>query len=110
MTSTAALVYHAGTQRGESEQFDRTGIFNGGDGVTVSATGVVSLLPLGVYRIRCLTAGTVRLYDNTAASGTLLMPDTAMLQGATIEIGEYTSIGLYATVTSGTYRIVRTPA
>lgn len=96
---------------GELQQFGVIAGFNGGVGATVSATGVVSATPRGVYRLRCITAGTITLHDNaSAASGANIggVSAQAMTAGQVIEIGELTSAGVFATVASGTYRLVLT--
>jgi hypothetical protein len=91
---------------GELQQFNRLAIFNGGPATVISATGVVKALPVAVYRLRCLTSGTVKLWDNAVAgSGTVLVDTIAMTAGQVIELGELTESGVYATVTSGTYRL-----
>ena len=91
---------------GEFPQFNRLGVLNGGVGADVLATGLIRSTAGIIYRIRCVTAGTVKIWDNTSAAGTAILDTTAMTAGQVIELGEITNIGLFATVTSGTYRIV----
>lgn len=111
-SSGAAHVVDQTLRAGENQNSARLDVFNGGVGVTVVATGVVRALPCGIYRIRCLTAGTITsLHDNaSAASGTQILGSTAMTPASPpIEIGEYLDYGLWAVIASGTYRIVFTP-
>lgn len=99
---------------GHLPQSDRVGVVQGGPGITVAASGIVGSAVVGpasvLYRLRCLVAGTVTLYDNTAASGTVILPATAMTAGQVIEIGEVLDVGLYATVAGGgSFRVVVAP-
>jgi hypothetical protein len=107
----AAHVANQALAAGENQSSGRQDVFAGGYGVAISATGVVVASPCGVYRLRCITAGTITsLHDNaSAASGTLIVGSTAMTAGQVIEIGEYLDYGAWAVVASGTYRLVRTP-
>lgn len=96
---------------GQNQNADRQDAFVGGAAVAISATGAVKVLPCGLVRLRCITAGTITsLHDNaSAATGDQVLGSTTMTAGQVIEIGEYLANGLWAVVASGTFRAVFTP-
>jgi hypothetical protein len=82
--------------------------FDGGQGVTFSATAQIRSTPTGVFRLRCQVSGTIKLWDAIGATGNVLVDTVALVAGNTLEIGQITTIGVYATVTSGTWTLVDT--
>ncbi len=106
----AVVVYPGALGHGESSEFGRVLVFNGGVGVDVAADGVVSAVPVPVYRLRCVVAGTIILYDNaSAASGRVLVASTAMTANQVIEIHELVANGVYADWTSGSFVVTIAP-
>lgn len=101
--------YMFSTLSGELQQFNALTAFNGGAVSYLSVTGVVKAFPVGVFRLRCITAGTIKLWDNaSAASGQVLVDTIAMTAGQVIELSQLVNNGVYATVTSGTYALITT--
>lgn len=95
---------------GELQQFNRLAIFAGGISYLITATGVVLTGAAGLYRLRCLTSGTIQLADSVSAATPNLVGTVAMTAGQVIELGDLTAFGVYATVTSGTYRLIAAPS
>lgn len=75
--------------------------------VAVAATGQVGAAGARVlYGVNCITAGTLAsVHDNTSAAGTQLVGSIAMTAGQslTFPAGMKCALGVFATVTSGTY-------
>lgn len=88
------------------EAFNMERHFNGAQGVYVSGNLLVVDGPAVVYRIRCTAAGTIKLWDNTAGSGDVLLDTVAMTANQTIELGMQAALGIYATRTSGTFCVI----
>jgi hypothetical protein len=93
---------------GYIDQLGVLAVFSGGQGVEFIATGAVRTAPSGVYSIRCTTAGTVKLWDSLTGSGKVLLETIAMTAGQIIKLNYITDIGVFATVTSGTYTLIDT--
>jgi hypothetical protein len=99
------------TAVGMFSQFGASRRFNGGLGLYFSASTLLKNLPSGIYRLRCIIPSTsVKLWDNTAASGTVLQETVTMTAGQTIQIGQITTVGVYATVVGagGLYVLIET--
>lgn len=99
-----------GESAGALPEFNAVRSFNGGERVRITSTGVVRAFQTGLYRLICLTAGTIKLWDNGVASGDAIVDTTAMTAGQVIELGQISTNGVFATVTSGTYNLVDTGA
>ena len=80
--------------------------FDGAQGVYVTGDLLVVDGPAVVYRIRCTAAGTIKLWDNTAGSGAVLLDTVAMTANQTIELGMFATLGIYATRTSGSFCVI----
>jgi len=93
---------------GYSQPLNRGLTLNGGQGITVNATTKqIALVPCAVYRVRCLANASIALYDALGATTNPILPTTAMTAGQTIEIGEITTIGLYAVASlADSFRVV----
>lgn len=72
----------------------------------VTADGVVSATPAILYGVVLIAAGTMaNIYDNTAASGTVVIPSTT----ASVNfggVGVLMNNGIYADWTSGTWLVL----
>ncbi len=111
--SKAFLAYLASLVSGESEQFNVLKTFDGSGYTKISASGVVSAVPTGVYRLVCVTPGTsIKLWDNaSAASGDVLVETVTMTANQPIVRKCFTANGVFATlVGGGLYHLVHTGA
>lgn len=94
---------------GELQQFNRLAggaIYNY---TAVGADTIVSPTPALFGGIVCLTNGTSPvMYDNTSATGQVILPGIAMTAGQVITLPAaiITEIGLFADWTTGTYLIL----
>jgi hypothetical protein len=106
--ATMTLISGGASTDGFSVALSSLKIFPGGPGYPITATGIVRNIPSGVYSLRCQTAGTIKLWDNVIAAGTVLLETIAMTAGQAIDINQITQFGVFATVTSGTYMLTDT--
>lgn len=95
---------------GELAQFNRLA---GGAIVNYAAVTADTTVATGagiLYGIVCISAGTMAaIYDNTSASGTILIPSQALTAGQMFTfsgVGITTTIGIHADWTSGTWLVL----
>lgn len=77
-----------------------------GTPIRITASGVVLGAPGVLASVRCVTAGTITLYDNpSAASGNVIVNAAAMTANQKIDIYELVNNGVYAVISGGEFRI-----
>ena len=118
VTGTATVTVRAGEQSSTASSSGSSAslsnLIGPGGGYKYAVTG--DGLPTGwtgtgwVYAIRCITAGTVTLYDNSSAAGTgvitalpMVANDVELLNGGA---GQYFEVSPWFDITGGTYWLV----
>lgn len=95
---------------GEFTQLNRTGAGSIAKYAVVTADATITAGPAILYGIYCVSAGTMAgVYDNTAASGPLLIGSSALTAGQTVTfdgIGVLCNTGIYADWTSGSFLLL----
>lgn len=77
-----------------------------GTPIRIVATGQVLGAPGVLASVRCVSAGTITLYDNpSAASGNMILNAAAMTANQKIDIYELVNNGCWAVITGGEFRI-----